>query len=129
MNTSFLQVGDIITSIHKTPLVAGGRDVIVYTGLSGTLGMLIPLQSREDVDFFQTLEMHMRSESSSLVGRDHLAYRGYYVPQKAVIDGDLCESYANMPQQKQANVAQELGRSIGEVLKKVDSIRIASSGW
>lgn len=107
----------------------GGREVIVYTGLMGTLGMLVPLQSREDVDFFQTLEMHMRGESSSLVGRDHLAYRGYYVPQKAVIDGDLCEAYANLPQQKQANVAEELGRSIGEVMKKIDSIRIASSGW
>lgn len=122
-------MGDIITSIHKTPLVPGGREVIVYTGLMGTLGMLVPLQSREDVDFFQTLEMHMRGESASLVGRDHLAYRGYYVPQKAVIDGDLCESYASLPQQKQANVAEELGRSIGEVMKKIDSIRIASSGW
>lgn len=73
---SHYNVGDIITSLHRVPLVAGGREMLVYTGLCGTLGMMVPLQSREDVDFFQTLEMHMRGEAPSLVGRDHLAYRG-----------------------------------------------------
>ena len=79
---------DIPTSIQKTQLVAGGRDVIFWTGLQGTLGVLVPFVSREDVDFFQTLEQHLRSEDSPLVGRDHLIFRGYYVPVKGVIDGD-----------------------------------------
>lgn len=103
--------------------------MLFYTGISGMLGMMVPLSTREDVDFFQTLEMHMRGEAPSLVGRDHLAYRGYYVPQKAAIDGDLCESFAKLPQQKQANIAEELGRSVGEVMKKLENTRIASSGW
>ena len=124
-----MQLGDIVTSISKSAMVVGGREVLVYTGISGTIGMMVPLQSREDVDFFQTLEMHMRGEAPSLVGRDHLAYRGYYVPQKATIDGDLCETYARLPAQKQANVAEELGRSVSEVMKKLENTRIASSGW
>ena len=37
--------------------------------------------------------MHMRQETTFLTGRDHLAFRGYYYPQKAVIDGDLCETF------------------------------------
>ena len=82
---------DIPTSIQKTQLVAGGRDVLVWTGLQGTLGILIPFVSREDVDFFQSLEQHLRSEDAPLAGRDHLTYRSYYVPVKGVIDGD-CES-------------------------------------
>lgn len=32
---------------------------------------------------------HMRSENPSLVGRDHLAYRGYYAPVNKVVDGDV----------------------------------------
>lgn len=52
-----------------------------------------------------------------------------YVPQKAAIDGDLCETFATLSQQKQATVAEELGRSVAEVMKKLESIRIASSGW
>ena len=82
---------DLPTSIQKTQLVAGGRDVIVWTGFMGTLGILVPFVSREDVDFFQTLEQHLRSEDAPLCGRDHLIYRSYYVPVKGVIDGD-CKS-------------------------------------
>lgn len=81
---------DIPMSIQKTQLVAGGRDVLVWTGLQGTIGVLVPFVSREDVDFFQTLEGHLRSEDGPLAGRDHLIYRSYYVPVKGVIDGD-CE--------------------------------------
>ena len=85
---------DIPTSIQKTQLVAGGRDILVWTGLQGTIGILVPFVSREDVDFFQTLEQHLRSEDAPLAGRDHLIYRSYYVPVKGVIDGD-CE--LNLP--------------------------------
>jgi splicing factor 3B subunit 3 len=79
---------DIPTSIQKTQLVAGGRDVLFWTGLQGTLGVFIPFVSREDVDFFQTLEQHLRSDDAPLAGRDHLIYRSYYVPVKGIIDGD-----------------------------------------
>lgn len=61
-------VGDIITSMQKVALVAGGRDVLLYTGLLGTVGVLVPFVSNEDVDFFSTLEMHLRTEAPSLVG-------------------------------------------------------------
>lgn len=119
-------VGDIVTSLSKTSLIPGGRDLLLYTGLHGTLGLLIPFVSKEDIDFMSTLEMHMRAEAPSIVGRDHLAYRGYYAPVKAVVDGDLCEAYARLPQTKQMQIAQELDRTVGEVLKKVESMRTAS---
>lgn len=121
-------VGDIVTSLTKISLVAGGRDVLLYTGLHGTIGLLIPFVSREDIEFMSTLEMHLRAEAPSLVGRDHLSYRGYYAPVKAVIDGDLCEQYALLPQTKQSMIAGDLDRTVGEVLKKVESVR-SSSGF
>jgi hypothetical protein len=43
-------------------------------------GALLPFTSREDVDFFSHLEMHLRQEHPPLAGRDHLAYRGAYFP-------------------------------------------------
>ena len=79
---------DVPTSVQKTALVPGGRDVLLWSGLQGTLGVLCPFVSREDVDFFQTLEQHLRAEDAPLAGRDHLIYRSYYVPVKGVIDGD-----------------------------------------
>ncbi|KAM0792362.1 pre-mRNA-splicing factor rse1 [Microbotryomycetes sp. NB124-2] len=120
-------VGDIITSIHKTSLVAGGREVLLYTGVTGTVGVLVPFVSREDVDFFSTLEMHLRTEAPSIVGRDHLAYRSAYAPVKAVVDGDLCNQFGLLPMEKQASIAGDTDRTIAEVLKKLE--QQAAHGW
>lgn len=57
---------------------------------------MLPFTSREDVDFFLHLEMHLRQEHPPLCGRDHLAYRSAYFPVKDVIDGDLCEQFAQV---------------------------------
>ncbi|POY74330.1 hypothetical protein BMF94_2524 [Rhodotorula taiwanensis] len=113
-------IGDIATSLQKVSLVAGGRDLLLYTGLMGTVGVLIPFVSNEDVDFFTTLEMHLRSEAPSLCGTA-------YTPVKAVVDGDLCEVFRTLPMTKQAQIAQELERSVAEVTKKLDIIR--ATAW
>ncbi|CAH7667624.1 CPSF A subunit region-domain-containing protein [Phakopsora pachyrhizi] len=125
-NLVHININDIPTSIEKASLVPGGREVLLYTGILGTVGILIPFLSKEDVDFFQTLEMHMRTEFPSLVGRDHLAYRGYYFPVRNCVDGDLCESFALLPMAKQQQVAAELDRSVSDVLKKIEALRVSS---
>jgi splicing factor 3B subunit 3 len=110
---------DIPTSVQKTSLVAGGRDVLLWSGLQGTLGIMVPFVGREDVDFFQSLEGHMRTEDPPLAGRDHLIYRGYYVPAKGVIDGDLCERYVMLSRDVKERIAGELDRSVREVERKI----------
>ncbi|CAI7667469.1 unnamed protein product [Penicillium bialowiezense] len=114
---------DIPTSIHKTQLVAGGRDVVVWTGLQGTIGMFAPFASREDVDFFQLLETQMATTQPPLAGRDHLMYRGYYAPVKGVIDGDLCEMYLLLPNDTKMMIAAELDRSVREIERKISDMR------
>lgn len=110
---------DIPTSICKTTLIVGGQDVLLWSGLQGTIGVLIPFTFREDADFFQTLEMHMRNEDQPLGGRDHLIYRSYYVPVKGVIDGDLCERYLLLSNDKKQMIAGELDRSVREIERKI----------
>jgi len=116
-------VGETINSLTKASLFTGGSEVLLYSTLMGGMGALLPFVSREDVDFFSHLEMHMRSELPPLSGRDHLAYRSYYFPVKDVIDGDLCEQYSMLPAEKQKAIAEELERTPGEVLKKLEVIR------
>ncbi|KAK4247731.1 CPSF A subunit region-domain-containing protein [Corynascus novoguineensis] len=118
---------DLPTSIVKTNLVVGGQDVLVWSGIQGTVGVLIPFVSREDVDFFQSLESHMRAEDPPLAGRDHLIYRGYYVPVKGVIDGDLCERFSLLPNDKKQMIAGELDRSVREIERKISDIRTRSA--
>ncbi|OAA62796.1 Cleavage/polyadenylation specificity factor, A subunit [Niveomyces insectorum RCEF 264] len=116
-------VQDIPTSISKASLVVGGQDVLLWSGLQGTIGVLIPFVSRDDAEFFHALETHMRSEDPSLAGRDHLAYRSYYVPVKAVIDGDVCERFRLLPNEKKQAIAGELDRSVREIERKLSDSR------
>lgn len=118
---------DVPTSITKCNLVVGGQEVLLWSGIQGTIGALIPFVSREDVDFFQSLEQHMRSEDSPLAGRDHLMYRGYYTPVKGVIDGDLCERFTLLPSDKKQMIAGELDRSVREIERKISDIRTRSA--
>ncbi|CAF0753350.1 unnamed protein product [Rotaria sordida] len=116
-------VGEIVTSVQRATLIPGGSESLVYTTLSGSIGVLIPFASNEDYDFFQHLEMHMRAEYQTLVGRDHLAFRSYYYPVKNVLDGDLCEQYNHLDINKQKMIAEGLDRTTSEVAKKLEDIR------
>eukprot|EP00002_Diphylleia_rotans_P015645 TRINITY_DN3029_c0_g1_i1.p1 TRINITY_DN3029_c0_g1~~TRINITY_DN3029_c0_g1_i1.p1 ORF type:complete len:1187 (+),score=271.71 TRINITY_DN3029_c0_g1_i1:60-3620(+) len=116
-------VGDVITSITKASLQPGSLEAIIYTTIHGAIGAFLPFSSREDIDFFTHLEMHMRSNYSSLCGRDHLSYRSYYYPVKDVIDGDLCEYFSLLEDRTQGTIAEELERSPAEILKKLEDIR------
>jgi splicing factor 3B subunit 3 len=114
---------------------------LVYTTISGAVGALVPFASMDDVEFMTTLEMvrpyshkmdanrqHMRTQNSSLVGRDHLAYRGYYAPVMGVIDGDLCESFGLLPYPQQQAIAEDLeDRSVPDVLKKLEQMRTSAA--
>ncbi|KJZ74098.1 Pre-mRNA-splicing factor RSE1 [Hirsutella minnesotensis 3608] len=118
---------DIPTSVAKTSLVVGGQDVLLWSGLMGTIGVFIPLISREDADFFQSLEQHLRTEDSPLAGRDHLMYRSYYAPVKGIIDGDLCERFNLLTNEKKLMIAGELDRTVREIERKISDIRTRSA--
>uniref|UniRef100_A0A915DN08 Cleavage/polyadenylation specificity factor A subunit C-terminal domain-containing protein n=1 Tax=Ditylenchus dipsaci TaxID=166011 RepID=A0A915DN08_9BILA len=117
-------VGDMITSIQKTSLVPDSDDGLIYTTISGAIGMLVPFLSRDEFEFFQTLEMHMRVEFPPLCGRDHLAYRSFYAPVKNVIDGDLCEQFTMLDPNKQGEITKNLDLNLPTVVvKKLEDLR------
>jgi splicing factor 3B subunit 3 len=116
-------VGEIVLSMQKATLIPGGNESLVYTTISGTVGVLVPFTSHEDHDFFLHLEMHMRSENPPLCGRDHLSFRSYYFPVRNVIDGDLCEQFNSMDPNKQRSISEDLDRTPNEVSKKLEDIR------
>ena len=120
---NMFHIGESVTYLELATLIPGGNEALVYTTLSGTIGMFVPFTSREDIDFFQHLEMHMRNEAPPLCGRDHLSYRSSYIPVKATIDGDLCEQYNSLEPSKRKAIADELDRSPSEVSKKLEDMR------
>ncbi|KAM0038646.1 putative transcription factor WD40-like family [Helianthus debilis subsp. tardiflorus] len=116
-------VGDVVTCMQKASLIPGGTECVMYGTVMGSLGALLAFTSRDDVDFFSHLEMHMRQEHPPLCGRDHMAYRSAYFPVKDVIDGDLCEQYPTLPLDIQRKIADELDRTPAEILKKLEEVR------
>lgn len=120
---SNFHIGEIVLSLQKATLIPGGSESLVYTTLSGTVGVVVPFTAHEDHDFFQHLEMHMRAENPPLCGRDHLSFRSYYFPVKNVIDGDLCEQFNSLDPSKQKSISEELDRNPSEVSKKLEDIR------
>jgi len=116
-------VGEVITGLCKASLIPGGADVLIYSTVHGGIGAFVPFVSREDVDFFSHLEMHMRQVNPALCGRDILSYRSYFFPVKNVIDGDLCEQYTILDYNKRDQIATELDRKPSEVMKKLEDMR------
>ncbi len=116
-------LGETALSLQKATLAPGGAEGLVYTTLAGAIGMLVPFTNREDVDFFQHLEMHVRAEAPPLCGRDHLAYRSAYFPVKNVIDGNFCEEYLALDARKKRAIAEELDRTPAEVARKLEDLR------
>ena len=45
------------------------------------------------------------------------------MPVKQCIDGDLCEMFASLSNEKQKSVAEQLERTVGEVSKKLEDVR------
>lgn len=40
-------IGEVVTSLQKATLIPGGSESLVYTTLSGCIGMLVPFTSHE----------------------------------------------------------------------------------
>lgn len=116
-------IGDIIMSLNKTSLFYGATQVLLYTTLSGSIGILAPFISREDGNFFTRLEMHMRQEFPFVCGRSHLSFRSYYVPVKNVLDGLLIEQYNSLSLEAKIRISDDLDRTPEQISKRIDDLR------
>ena len=116
-------IGDLATSIQKCCLSEGGPEILVYGTTMGAIGGLVPITKKEEVEFFIHLEMYLRQEFKSLVGRDHMAFRSFSLPVKNVVDGDLCEQFSQLDYATQRTLAEQLGHSPNEILKRLEEIK------
>lgn len=131
---------DIPTSFAKGSLVVGGRESIIYSGIQGTLGMLIPLSTLSEVKFFNELQIVLRdffnynfddfdkdTMGYNLIGKDHLKFRSYYNPVKNVLDGDLIDRFFYLNLNSKLKLANKLGRSPKEIERKISDIKNRSA--
>lgn len=118
-------IGEVVTAMTRSSLVAGGAESIIYVTACGRIGALVPFSSRADVEFYSQLEAALRTEAVRPTGRDPQSYRSYYAPALHMIDGELCEAFNSLSHDKQAKIAAELERSPGDIMKKLEDTRNA----
>ncbi|KAH3674703.1 hypothetical protein WICMUC_003119 [Wickerhamomyces mucosus] len=116
-------IQDIPTSFHKGSFSFGGQEIILYTGLQGTLGCLIPILTKADIKFFKNLLNQMRTYCGDLLDRSNLKFRGYYQPPKNCIDGDLIELFNSLEWETKMKISNELNKSPREISKKIFEIK------
>lgn len=129
-------IQDIPTSFQKGSFVVGGTESIIYTGLRGTVGLLLPLATKQEVKLLLKLEMLLRKhfddnfdefdknkDGYNLVGREHGKYVSYYNPVKNVVDGDFVERFYELTQAQKIKIAGELKRAPREVERKLYDLR------
>lgn len=129
-------VGDVVTSFQKGSFVVGGTESLIYTGIQGTVGLMLPLGTIQEVQFLLNLEKTMRKyyerelddvvklkDRFNLVGREQLKFRSYYNPVKNVIDGDFLEKYFELDSGLKIKIASELSRVPREVERKLYGLR------
>lgn len=115
-------VGDYITAIRPTRL--HGREVVFVSGLQGTVMSFAAIASKHDSKMLTELEQALRRRGPSIVGRDHLVYRGYYSPVRSVIDGDLVSQFSQLVATEQKEVSATMDRLPREIEKKIGDMRI-----
>jgi splicing factor 3B subunit 3 len=97
-------LGDVVTCLAKTAWNQGSREAIWYATVSGAIGVLLPLPTRNTATTALQIESALKTLSPDspagssdfmrridLLGRAHLPFRSSFHPAKSVVDGDLLE--------------------------------------
>lgn len=129
-------VQDIVTSFQKGSFVVGGSESVIYTGIQGTIGLLLPLATKQEVELLVKLENLLRDyfddafddfdktkNGPNLVGKEHIKFRGYYNSVKNVIDGDFIERFYELNQSAKIKISGKLDRTPREVERKIYDLR------
>lgn len=136
--------GEAVTGMRCCKLAPSGDKLILTSTVTGALLALVPLPTKEQIAFFQTLEraleVYQEEQGVSVLGvegqgggggapglslcfRDHCSYRSTFRPAKNTVDGDACERLMSWPPEAQARVAELVGREWHEIRNRVERVR------
>lgn len=109
-----IYVNDVVMKFIRCQMMVGGDEVILYGGLSGMVGVMVPI-SAKDYEWMKKLENEMAVE-----GRTN---RSYYNMSHNVVDGDLVEQFVQKSWDVRGRMARQVGRSIDEIDRRIEDMR------
>lgn len=117
---------DHVTSFHLEDVpVAIGRfsGLLIVSSLLGTVTAFAPVPTDKEARHLKTIEKFVAESDPGLMGRDHVRFRGYYVPVKDVVDGDLLKEFLTMEKSKREVVAGKAGLEVEDVVSRVVNMK------
>lgn len=119
-------VGDVITGMKKCKLGLSNEEVVIYSGMNGSIGMISPLKSLREVNFFTDLQKFTLNALNeigwNLTERDHTKAKGYYSPVKGCIDGDLIDQFLSLPLKSQEEISKTMEKSIDVIVTRIGNL-------
>ncbi|KAJ3432517.1 splicing factor 3b subunit [Anaeramoeba flamelloides] len=114
-------IGEMINSIQ--PIQFGGSNLIFYSTILGTFGILINIPSNNQINFFYQLQVLLKKKIKTVSGNDNLDWRSYYFPNKGILDGDFCELFLTLKKKDQLAIAEKMEIPLIEILKQLQNMR------
>lgn len=118
-------INDIPMKFLKGVLILGGKEVIIYSGLQGTIGILLPISNKE-YEYLKNLQLSLQPYPR-LLGKDHMKFRSYYNLSKNIVDGDLIENFIQLPVKEKIRISNKINKSIKEIENKINDLRDTSA--
>ncbi|CAI5758356.1 unnamed protein product [Candida verbasci] len=116
-------IPDIITCFNKGSLINSNQECIIYSGVQGTIGFLLPLLTKSEIELLSNLQIELGSYVSNELGKDFFKYRSYYNPIKNIIDGDYIEKFLSLKNDEKVKIGKKLKKSSNEIEKKLIDLR------
>lgn len=122
---SHFWVNDAIVQLQLAMLSpTAASEAIIYTGLQGTIGLLIPFVSPTDYESYAEIEDTLNGVEGLVLDETISSFRNIYTPRRNVIDGDFCEHALQNATDKSLEMCLEsLELTVNGLKNKLASIR------
>jgi DNA damage-binding protein 1 len=135
--SGLFHVGALITKIRHGSLVmqmpddadAPATKTMIFTTVDGMLGVIATLK-QEDYEFFRNVQTAMSCHMPGVGGLEHHEWRKFETdtPTRSIIsvgyiDGDLVESFLELPPVHAATVASDVGSSVEELTRRCEAMQ------
>lgn len=122
---SHFWVNDAVVQLQVAMLSpTAATEAIIYTGLQGTIGILIPFVSLTDYESYAEIEDALKNIEGLPLNVSISSLRGNYTPKRNIINGDFCEHVLHHATEESLSACLEpLELSVNGLKNKLASIR------
>lgn len=117
---------DHVVSFHLEDVpvsISQHSGLLIVCSLLGTVTALAAIPTDKEARHLKTIEKFVAESDPGLMARDHLRFRGYYVPVKDVVDGDLLDEFLTMEKAARVRVAEKSGLGVDDVVGRIGNMQ------